>query len=49
MTYYGGFYDGIYTERSEEGGGINIFSFLCQIPFGGFGGPEKDLGHLKWS
>ena len=49
MTYYGGFYGGIYIERSREGGGINFFSFSCQIPFGGFGGPKKDLGCLKGS
>ena len=48
-TYHGSFYGGIYIEKNRESGSMELFSFSCRIPLGGFGGPEKDLGHLRWS
>ena len=43
-THHGSFYGGNYIGKNRESGGMELFSFSCQIPLGGFGGPQKDLG-----
>ena len=38
-----------YIEKNRESGSMELVSFSCHFPLGGFGGPEKDLGRLRWS